>query len=210
MKRLTYLLALGALLVLGTGCDKESPTDKVNTPVPLYVNSWVVTDSSSDGPQNSVFCFNADKTFYVGYVANEAFIKKIQGDFKPSIDGDAPTIDGDGTGTGEKSRFTAEQIEILKSLKVNDIAVMIKGVYVEIPGENDDVYLSTFFLQNIDGADMETAEYLRNELHISNISENEATFENKEGGMKETKVPSLAASGLTVGKVVECSFLFIS
>mgnify|MGYP004551127057 CR=1 FL=1 len=206
MKRLTYLLALGALLVLGTGCDKESATD--NTPVPLYVNSWVVTDSSGDGPQNSVFCFNADKTFYLGYIVNEAMLKKIQDDIKPSTDGDAPTIDGDGTGTGEKSRFTAEQIEILKSLKVNDIAIIIKGVYVEIPGENDDVYLSTFFLQNIDG--MDRAEYLRNELHIFNISENEATFENKEGGMKETKVLSLAASGLTVGKAVECSFLFIS
>ena len=206
MKRLTYLLALGALLVLGTGCDKESATG--NTPVPLYVNSWVVTDSSGDGPQNSVFCFNADKTFYLGYIVNEAMLKKIQDDIKPSTDGDAPTIDGDGTGTGEKSRFTAEQIEILKSLKVNDIAIIIKGVYVEIPGENDDVYLSTFFLQNIDG--MDRAEYLRNELHIFNISENEVTIENKEGGMKETKVPSLAASGITVGKVVECSFLFIS
>lgn len=206
MKRLTYLLALGALLVLGTGCDKESATD--NTPVPLYVNTWVITESNSDEVQSAVFCFNADKTFYGGYIVNEAMLKKIQDDIKPSTDGDAPTIDGEGT--GEKSRFTAEQIEILKSLKVNDIAVMIKGVYVEIPGENDDVYLSTFFLQNIDGADMETAEYLRNELHISNISENEATFENKEEGMKETKVPSLAASGLTVGKAVECSFLFIS
>lgn len=206
MKRLTYLLTLGALLVLGTGCDKESATD--NTPAPLYVNTWVITERNSDEVQSAVFCFNADKTFYGGYIVNEAMLKKIQDDIKPSTDGDAPTIDGDGT--GEKSRFTAEQIEILKSLKVNDIAVMIKGVYVEIPGENDDVYLSTFFLQNIDGADMETAEYLRNELHISNISENEATFENKEGGMKETKAPSLAASGLTVGKVVECSFLFIS
>lgn len=206
MKKLTYLLTLGALLVLGTGCDKESATD--NTPVPLYVNTWVITERNSDEVQSAVFCFNADKTFYGGYIVNEAMLKKIQDDIKPSTDGDAPTIDGDGT--GEKSRFTAEQIEILKSLKVNDIAVMIKGVYVEIPGENDDVYLSTFFLQNIDGADMETAEYLRNELHISNISENEATFENKEGGMKETKAPSLAASGLTVGKVVECSFLFIS
>lgn len=192
--------------MLGTGCDKESATD--NTPVPLYVNTWVITERNSDEVQSAVFCFNADKTFYGGYIVNEAMLKKIQDDIKPSTDGDAPTIDGDGT--EEKSRFTAEQIEILKSLKVNDIAVMIKGVYVEIPGENDDVYLSTFFLQNIDGADMETAEYLRNELHISNISENEATFENKEGGMKETKVPSLAASGLTVGKAVECSFLFIS
>lgn len=206
MKRLTYLLALGALLVLGTGCDKESATD--NTPVPLYVNTWVITESNSDEVQSAVFCFNADKTFYVGYIVNEAMLKKIQDDIKPSTDGDAPTIDGDGTGNGEKSRFTAEQIEILKSLKVNDIAIMIKGVYVEIPGENDDVYLSTFFLQNIDG--MDRAEYLRNELHIFNISENEATFENKEGGMKETKVQSLAASGLTVGKAVECSFLFIS
>lgn len=209
MKRLTYLLTLGALLVLGTGCDKESATD--NTPVPLYVNTWVITDSSSDDTQNAgaaVFCFNADKTFYGGYIVNEAMLKKIQDDIKPSTDGDAPTIDGDGTGNGEKSRFTAEQIEILKSLKVNDIAVMIKGVYVEIPGENDDVYLSTFFLQNIDG--MDRAEYLRNELHIFNISENEITIENKEGGMEATKAPSLATSGLTVGKAVECSFLFIS
>lgn len=209
MKRLTYLLTLGALLVLGTGCDKESATD--NTPVPLYVNTWVITDSSSDDTQNAgaaVFCFNADKTFYGGYIVNEAMLKKIQDDIKPSTDGDAPTIDGDGTGTGKESRFTAEQIEILKSLKLNDIAVMIKGVYVEIPGENDDVYLSTFFLQNIDGMDM--AEYLRNELHIFNISENEVTIENKEGGMEATKAPSLAASGLTVGKAVECSFLLIS
>lgn len=209
MKRLTYLLTLGALLVLGTGCDKESAT--YNTPVPLYVNTWVITDSSSDDTQNAgaaVFCFNADKTFYGGYIVNEAMLKKIQDDIKPSTDGDAPTIDGDGTGTGKESRFTAEQIEILKSLKVNDIAVMIKGVYVEIPGENDDVYLSTFFLQNIDGMDM--AEYLRNELHIFNISENEVTIENKEGGMEATKAPSLAASGLTVGKAVECSFLLIS
>lgn len=206
MKRLTYLLTLGALLVLGTGCDKESATD--NTPVPLYVNTWVITERNSDEVQSAVFCFNADKTFYGGYIVNEAMLKKIQDDIKPSTDGDAPTIDGDGT--GKKSRFTAEQIEILKSLKVNDIAVMIKGVYVEIPGKNDDVYLSTFILQNIDGADMEIAEYLRNELHIFNISENEATFENKEGGMEETKVQSLAASGLTVGKAVECSFLFIS
>lgn len=206
MKRLTYLLTLGALLVLGTGCDKESPTDKVNTPVPLYVNSWVVTESSSDGPQNSVFCVNADKTFYGGYIVNEAMLKKIQDDIKLSTDGDAPTIDGDGTGTGEKSRFTAEQIEILKSLKVNDIAVMIKGVYVEIPGENDDVYLSIFILKNIPGTDIELAEYF-NEFHLSNISENEATLETKEGGIKETKAPSLAASGITVGNVVDCSFL---
>ena len=204
MKRLTYLLALGALLVLGTGCDKESATD--NTPVPLYVNSWVVTDSSSDGPQNSVFCFNADKTFYGGYIVNEAMLKKIQDDIKPSTDGDAPTIDGDGTGNGEKSRFTAEQIEILKSLKVNDIAVMIKGAYVEIPGKNDDVYLSIFILKNIPGTDIELAEYF-NEFHLSNISENEATLETKEGGIKETKAPSLAASGITVGNVVDCSFL---
>ena len=197
MKRLTYLLTLGALLVLGTGCDKESPTDKVNTPVPLYVNSWVVTESSSDGPQNSVFCLNADKTFYVGYVANEAFIKKIQGDFKPSIDGD---------GTGEEPKFTAEQIEKINSLKVNDIVIMIKGAYVEIPGENDDVYLSIFILKNIPGTDIELAEYF-NEFHLSNISENEATLETKEGGIKETKAPSLAASGITVGNVVDCSFL---
>ena len=192
--------------MLGTGCDKESATD--NTPVPLYVNTWVITDSSTDGPQNSVFCFNADKTFYAGYIVNEAMLKKIQDDIKPSTDGDAPTIDGDGTRIVDKSRFTAEQIEILKSLKLNDIAIMTKGVYVEIPGENDDVYLSTFFLQNIDG--MDRAEYLRNELHIFNISENEVTIENKEGGMKATKAPSLAASGLTVGEAVECSFLFIS
>lgn len=208
MKKLTYLLALGAILVLGTGCEKESPTDKVNTPVPLYVNSWVVTESSSDVSINAVFCFNADKTFYAGYIVNEAMLKKIQDDIKPSIDGDAPTIDGDGTGNGEGSRFTAEQIEILKSLKVNDIAVIIKGVYVEIPGENDDVYLSWFFLQNIDGTDVEIAEYLRNELHIFNISENEITIENKEGGIEATKAPSLATSGLTVGKTVELSFLF--
>lgn len=205
MKKLTYLLALGAFLVLGTGCDKESATDNVK--IPLYVNSWVLTDSSSDGPTNAVLCFNADKTFYLGYVANEALIKEIQEDFKPSIDGDAPTIDGDGT--GEKPKYTAEQIEKIKSLKVNDIVIMIKGVYVEIPGEKDDVYLSTFILQNINGTDIEIAEFLRNEFHIFNISENEITIGNKEGGIEEIKAPSLATSGITVGNVVDCSFLNI-
>ena len=205
MKKLTYLLALGAFLVLGTGCDKESSTDNVK--VPLYVNSWVLTESSNDGPTNAVLCFNADKTFYLGYVADEALIKKIQEDFKPSTDGDAPTIDGDGT--GEKPKFTAEQIEKIKSLKVNDIVIMIKGVYVEIPGKNDDVYLSMFLLQNIAGTDIELAEYLRDEFHLSNISENEVTLENERGGFESTKVPSLAASGITVGNVVDCSFLFL-
>ena len=76
MKRLTYLLALGALLVLGTGCDKESATD--NTPVPLYVNTWVITESNSDEVQSAVFCFNADKTFYGGYIVNEAMLKKYR------------------------------------------------------------------------------------------------------------------------------------
>ena len=196
MKRLPYLLTLGALLVLGTGCDKESATD---TPVPLYVNSWVVTENSSDGPTNTVLCFNADKTFYLGFVANEALIKEIQRDAGV----DAPTIDGDGT--GKESKLTEEQIEKIKSLKVNDIVIMKKGVYVEIPGEKDDVYLSTFILQNISGTDIEIAEFLRNELHLLNISENEATFEIKKG--EETKAQSLAASGITVGKTVDCSFI---
>ncbi len=40
MKKLIYFLALGAALLLGASCDKESDN------VPLYVNTWV-TDSKS-------------------------------------------------------------------------------------------------------------------------------------------------------------------
>lgn len=34
MKKLIYFLALGAALLLGASCDKESDN------VPLYVNTW--------------------------------------------------------------------------------------------------------------------------------------------------------------------------
>ena len=40
MKKLIYFLALGAALLLGASCDKESDN------VPLYVNTWV-KDSKS-------------------------------------------------------------------------------------------------------------------------------------------------------------------
>lgn len=41
MKKLIYFLALGAALLLGASCDKESDN------VPLYVNTWMLNVSES-------------------------------------------------------------------------------------------------------------------------------------------------------------------
>ncbi|GEM_PF-4451111 len=81
MKRLTYLLALGAILTLGTGCDKEPATDSINTPVPLYVNTWAFTsgDASTDNGAGwtfrSIFSFNATKRHPEGHSLRGVFLK---------------------------------------------------------------------------------------------------------------------------------------
>ena len=213
MKRLTYLLALGAILTLGTGCDKEPATDSINTPVPLYVNTWTVTegDESTDkGPQTAILRFNADKTFCLGYLATEKYLKDLKdkimpsGDNTPTIDGDNPATDGDASETSDEMK---EMIEKINSIQVNDVVVVFSGMYVETRGKkDDDSYLSLFVLLEVDGTNIEMAEAAGVEFHLTDVTENTMTIKDerndKNPGMK---LQSLATSGLTLGRFVDCS-----
>lgn len=215
MKRFTYLLTLGALLMLGTGCDKES-----NTPVPLYVNTWTRTigDAASDkGLQTQILGINADKTFYIGLLATEDLIKELKEEFLPSTDDNTPAIDGDTPQTdGDMSEMTDEEKEIIEkinSIQVNDIITMMNGLYVETQGEKEGCYLSLFLLQEISG--MEMAEFLGSEFHLLEVTRNTITIESEPSSDEPTDpdnpmtLTSLAASGLPVGKIVDGSDFMI-
>ncbi len=212
MKRLSYLLALGALLTLGTGCEKEPATDSTTTPVPLYVNTWTVTqgDPASDkGLQTIIYEINADKTFNLGYVATESIIKELKDDFLPSTDTDTPAIDGDNPTTDEGDDAEDEEqkkiIEKINSIEVGDVIIMFRGMYVEIPGEKNDSYLSLFILHEISDTGIEMAESMRNELHILNVTKDEITLKNEEVSEPAMTMKSLETSGITLGKTVDCS-----
>lgn len=215
MKRFTYLLTLGALLVLGTGCDKES-----STPVPLYVNTWTNTigDAASDkGLYTQILGINADKTFYIGLLATEDLIKELKEEFLPSTDDNTPAIDGDTPQTdGDASEMTDEEKEIIEkinSIQVNDIITMMNGMYVETQREKEGCYLSLFILQEISG--MEMAEFWGSEIHLLEVTRNTITIKSEPSSGESTDsdkpmtLTSLAASGLTVGKIVDGSDFMI-
>ncbi len=210
MKRFSYLLALGALLTLGTGCEKEPATDNQPTQVPLYVNTWTITqgDASTDkGPQTIIYEIGADKTFNLGYVATESFIDELKLKYLPSTDADAPTIDGDtpATDDDEEAEEQKKIIEKINSLQVGDVIIVFRGMYVETLGEKDGAYLSLFILFEISDTGLEMAESMRNELHIIDVTENTLTIKNEESSQPAMTMQSLETSGLTVGKVVDCS-----
>lgn len=215
MKRFTYLLTLGALLMLGTGCDKES-----STPVPLYVNTWTNTigDAASDkGLYTQILGINADKTFYIGLLATEDLIKELKEEFLPSTDDNTPAIDGDTPQTdGDASEMTDEEKEIIEkinSIQVNDIITMMNGMYVETQREKEGCYLSLFILQEISG--MEMAEFWGSEIHLLEVTRNTITIKSEPSSGESTDsdkpmtLTSLAASGLTVGKIVDGSDFMI-
>ncbi len=213
MKRLSYLLALGALLAFVTGCEKEPATDSTTTPVPLYVNTWTITqgDASTDkGPQTAILGINADKTFYLGYLATEKYLKDLKdkilpsGDKTPTIDGDMPATDGDASEITDEMK---EMIEKINSIQVNDVVVIFNGMYVETKGEkDDDCYISLFVLYEIEDTNMEMAEAANVEFHLTDVTENTMTIRNeRDEKTPEMKLQSLATSGLTLGKFVDCS-----
>lgn len=212
MKRFSYLLALGALLTLGTGCEKEPATDSQPTQVPLYVNTWTITegDESTDkGPQTAVLVFNADKTFYLGYLATEKYLKYLKdkimpsGDETPAIDGDNPATDGDASESTDKMK---EIIEKINSIQVNDVVVVFNGMYVETRGKKDDAsHLSLFVVFEVDGTNMEMAEAAGVEFHLTNVTENTLTIRDERDEKTSMTLQSLATSGLTLGKFVDCS-----
>lgn len=196
MKKLVYFFALWSVLLSGVSCDKDS--DKDSTPVPLYVNTWAIEGNGEFGGADCcLYQFNADKTFNSGFVVNEKLLQTLKSQYLPPSD----KLETD----GNSRELPKEIIETIKSIKVNDVVTILKGLYVEIPGKGNDVYLSMFSIRNIEG--MEYPVPMENELHLTNISKESMIISNELSGEKPFTVKSLSSSGITVGKTVDLTEL---
>ena len=196
MKKLVYFFALWSVLLSGVSCDKDS--DKDSTPVPLYVNTWAIEGNGEFGGADCcLYQFNADKTFNSGFVVNEKLLQTLKSQYLPPSD----KLETD----GNSRELPKEVIETIKSIKVNDVVTILKGLYVEIPGKGNDVYLSMFSIRNIEG--MEYPVPMENELHLTNISKESMVISNELSGEKPFTVKSLSSSSITVGKTVDLTEL---
>lgn len=196
MKKLVYFFALWSVLLSGVSCDKDS--DKDSAPVPLYVNTWAIEGNGEFGGADCcLYQFNADKTFNSGFVVNEKLLQTLKSQYLPPSD----KLETD----GNSRELPKEITEMIKSIKVNDVVTILKGLYVEIPGKGNDVYLSIFSIRNIEG--MEYPVPMENELHLTNISKESMIIGNELSGEKPFKVKSLSSSGITVGKTVDLTEL---
>ena len=204
MKKLIYFLALGAALLLGASCDKESDN------VPLYVNTWV-TDSNSlltfggKSVDYGFYQINADKTFNLSFLANENVLEVLKTKWLPSLE---PSEKGDDNYTDEATEsYKKELAERIKSVKINDAVIIVKGVYVVIPGKEDGVDLNIFLTQILKG--MEIPIPTGTVFHLFNIAKDSMTLDNEAGDVEKLQMKSLSSSGLKIGKTVDLSEILI-
>lgn len=204
MKKLIYFLALGATLLLGASCDKESDN------VPLYVNTWV-TDSKillTFGGKSVDYGFyqiNADKTFNLSFLANENVLEVLKTKWLPSLE---PSEKGDDNYIDEAAEsYKKELAERIKSVKINDAVIIVKGVYVVIPGKEDGVDLNIFLTQILKG--MEIPIPTGTVFHLFNIAKDSMTLDNEAGDVEKLQMKSLSSSGLKIGKTVDLSEILI-
>lgn len=204
MKKLIYFLALGAALLLGASCDKESDN------VPLYVNTWV-TDSKSlltfggKSVDYGFYQINADKTFNLSFLANENVLEVLKTKWLPSLE---PSEKGDDNYIDEATEsYKKELAERIKSVKINDAVIIVKGVYVVIPGKEDGVDLNIFLTQFLKG--MEIPIPTGTVFHLFNIAKDSMTLDNEAGDVEKLQMKSLSSSGLKIGKTVDLSEILI-
>ena len=204
MKKLIYFLALGAALLLGASCDKESDN------VPLYVNTWV-TDSKSlltfggKSVDYGFYQINADKTFNLSFLANENVLEVLKTKWLPSLE---PSEKGDDNYIDEATEsYKKELAERIKSVKINDAVIIVKGVYVVIPGKEDGVDLNIFLTQILKG--MEIPIPTGTVFHLFNIAKDSMTLDNEAGDVEILQLKSLSSSGLKIGKTVDLSDVLI-
>lgn len=204
MKKLIYFLALGAALLLGASCDKESDN------VPLYVNTWV-TDSNSlltfggKSVDYGFYQINADKTFNLSFLANENVLEVLKTKWLPSLE---PSEKGDDNYVDEAPEsYKKELAERIKSVKINDAVIIVKGVYVVIPGKEDGVDLNIFLTQILKG--MEIPIPTGTVFHLFNIAKDSMTLDNEAGDVEKLQMKSLSSSGLKIGKTVDLSEILI-
>ena len=204
MKKLIYFLAFGAALLLGASCDKESDN------VPLYVNTWV-TDSKSlltfggKSVDYGFYQINADKTFNLSFLANENVLEVLKTKWLPSLE---PSEKGDDDYIDEATEsYKKELSERIKSVKINDAVIIMKGVYVVIPGKEDGVDLNIFLTQILKG--MEIPIPTGTVFHLFNIAKDSMTLDNEAGDVEKLQMKSLSSSGLKIGKTVDLSDILI-
>lgn len=204
MKKLIYFLALVAALLLGASCDKESDN------VPLYVNTWV-TDSKSlltfggKSVDYGFYQINADKTFNLSFLANENVLEVLKTKWLPSLE---PSEKGDDNYIDEATEsYKKELAERIKSVKINDAVIIVKGVYVVIPGNEDGVDLNIFLTQILKG--MEIPIPTGTVFHLFNIAKDSMTLDNEAGDVEKLQMKSLSSSGLKIGKTVDLSEILI-
>ncbi len=204
MKKLIYFLALGATLLLGASCDKESDN------VPLYVNTWV-TDSKSlltfggKSVDYGFYQINADKTFNLSFLANENVLEVLKTKWLPSLE---PSEKGDDNYIDEATEsYKKELAERIKSVKINDAVIIMNGVYVVIPGKEDNVDLNIFLTQILKG--MEIPIPTGTVFHLFNITKDSMTLDNEAGDVEFLQMKSLSSSGLKIGKTVDLSEILI-
>lgn len=200
MKKLIYFLALEAALLLGVSCDKESDN------VPLYVNTWV-TDSKSlltfggKSVDYGFYQINADKTFNLSFLANENVLEVLKTQILPRLE---PSGKGDDDYIDEATEsYKKELAERIKSVKINDAVIIIKGVYVVIPGKEDNVDLNIFMTKILKG--MEIPIPTGTVFHLFNIAKDSMTLDNEAGDVENLQMKSLSSSGLKIGKTVDLS-----
>ena len=204
MKKLIYFLALGATLLLGASCDKESDN------VPLYVNTWV-TDSKSlltfggKSVDYGFYQINSDKTFNLSFLANENVLEVLKTKWLPSLE---TSEKGDDNYIDEATEsYKKELAERIKSVKINDAVIIVKGVYVVIPGKEDGVDLNIFLTQILKG--MEIPIPTGTVFHLFNIAKDSMTLDNEAGDVEKLQMKSLSSSGLKIGKTVDLSEILI-
>ena len=200
MKKLIYFLALEAALLLGASCDKESDN------VPLYVNTWV-TDSKSlltfggKSVDYGFYQINADKTFNLSFLANENVLEVLKTQILPRLE---PSGKDDDDYIDEATEsYKKELAERIKSVKINDAVIIIKGVYVVIPGKEDNVDLNIFMTKILKG--MEIPIPTGTVFHLFNIAKDSMTLDNEAGDVENLQMKSLSSSGLKIGKTVDLS-----
>ena len=200
MKKLIYFLALEAALLLGVSCDKESDN------VPLYVNTWV-TDSNSlltfggKSVDYGFYQFNADKTFNLSFLANENVLEVLKTQILPRLE---PSGKDDDDYIDEATEsYKKELAERIKSVQINDAVIIIKGVYVVIPGKEDNVDLNIFMTKILKG--MEIPIPTGTVFHLFNIAKDSMTLDNGADDVENLQMKSLSSSGLKIGKTVDLS-----
>lgn len=114
MKKLIYFLALGAALLLGASCDKESENDGPK----LYVNTWMLNVSESSF---LLLQLNDDGTAVLGQAYSSDDLESLRN----SID---------------TEKLTPEQKTFLDGMKANDVLAM-NGWYTMKPNADGSMVL---------------------------------------------------------------------